>query len=146
MERFVNYATACYINKVYELLGILEIIDEKSYIDSDRKTVYINQVDQGVFAAKKAILEKLIIESPGMVTCESLYRTYYDTRCFDAYPDIQVLRNVILALINYVRIAYVSKSGYKIELPESIKRFGSIRKSEATDISESFSVSAQQNF
>lgn len=85
-----------------------------------------------------AILEKLIIESPRVVTYESLYLTYYDTRYFDSEPDIQVLRNVISALKKYVRITNVSKSGYKIELPKRIKRFGSIRKCDVSDISELF--------
>ena len=141
MKDFINYATTCYIDKDYELAGILEI-DEKTYIDFDRKTVYINQEDQGLSSTKMAILEKLIIESPRVVAYESLYRTYYDSRYYDTEPDIQVLRNVISALNKFVRITNVSKSGYKIELPKSIKRFGSIRKSEVTDISELFSAFA----
>ena len=137
MKKYIDYADTCYIDKDYELAGILEI-DENSYIDFDRKTIYVNQVDQGISSTKMAILEKLIIESPRVVTYESLYRTYYDTRYFDSDPDIQVLRNVISALKKYVRITNVSKSGYKIELPKSIKRFGSIRKCDVTDISELF--------
>lgn len=139
MKSYIDYANTCYIDKDYELVGILEI-DEKTYIDFDRKTVYINQVDQGVSATQMAILEKLIIEFPRVVTYESLYRTYYDTKYFDKDPDIQVLRNVISALKKYVRIINVSKSGYKIELPRSIKRFGSIRRCDVTDISELFSI------
>ncbi len=139
MKSYIDYANTCYIDKDYELVGILEI-NEKTYIDFDRKTVYINQVDQGVSATQMAILEKLIIEFPRVVTYESLYRTYYDTKYFDKDPDIQVLRNVISALKKYVEIINVSKSGYKIELPRSIKRFGSIRRCDVTDISELFSI------
>ena len=113
MERFVDYITTCYIDKDYELVGILEI-DENTYIDFDRKNVYINQVDQGVSASQMAVLEKLIMESPRVVTYESLYRTYYDTMYYDKEHNIQVLRNVISALKKYVRIINVSKSGYKI--------------------------------
>ena len=137
LKKYIDYVNTCYINKDYEFVGILEI-DEKVYIDFDRKTVYINKIDQGVYAAQTAILEKLIIESPRFVTYESLYRTYYDTWYFDADPDIQVLRNIISSLKKHVRIINISKSGYKIELFKSIKRFGSIRKRDVTDISELF--------
>ena len=139
LKSYIDYANTCYIDKDYELVGILEI-DKKTYIDFDRKTVYINHVDQGVSSTQMAILEKLIIEFPRVVTYESLYRTYYDTRYFDKDPDIQALRNVISALKKYVKIINVSKSGYKIELPKSIKRFGSIRRCDVTDISELFSI------
>lgn len=140
MKTYIEYAHTCYIDKDYELAGILEI-SENTYIDFDRKTVYVDLIDQCVSATKMAILEKLIIASPNVVTYESLYRTYYDTRFFDVEEhDIQVLRNVMSALKKFVKITNVSKSGYKIELPKRIKRFGSIRKCEITDIPELFSV------
>ncbi len=140
MKKNIEYATTCFIDKDYELAGILEI-NENTYIDFDRKTIYVNRIDQGISATKMAILEKLILASPSVVTYDSLFRTYYDSRYFDVEKlDIQVLRNAISAINNYVRITNVSKSGYKIELPKCIKRFGSIRKCEVTDITELFSV------
>ncbi len=138
LKNNIEYATTCFIDKDNELAGILEI-DNRTYIDFDRRTIYTDLVEQDISATKMAILEKLIIASPSVVTYDSLFRTYYDSRYFDVDElDIQVLRNVISALKKYVRITNVSKSGYKIELPKCIKKFGGIRKCDVTDISELF--------
>ncbi len=140
MKKYSDYATTCFIDKDNELAGILEI-DEKTYIDFNGKTIYFNLNDQGISATKMAILEKLIIASPSVVTYDSLFKTYYDTRYYYVDElDMQVLRNTISALNKYVRITNVSKSGYKIELPKRIKKFGGIRKCDVTDIPELFSV------
>ncbi len=140
MKKYIEYATTCFIDKDNELAGILEI-NENIYIDFDRATIYFDRIDQGISSTKMALLEKLILASPSVVTYDSLFRTYYDSRYFDVEKlDMQVLRNAMSALKRYVRITNVSKSGYKIELPKCIKKFGSIRKCDVTDISELFSV------
>lgn len=140
MKKYIEYANTCFIDKDNELAGILEI-NESIYIDFDRATIYVDRIDQGISSTKMALLEKLILASPSVVTYDSLFRTYYDSRYFDVEKlDMQVLRNAMSALKRYVRITNVSKSGYKIELPKCIKKFGSIRKCDVTDIPELFSV------
>ncbi len=144
MKKIVEYATTecattCFIDKHNDFAGFLEI-DENTYIDFDRKTIYENSVDQKISATKMALLEKLIINSPSVVDYDSLFRTYYDDRYFDVdVLDHQVLRNVMYALNKYVKITNVPKSGYKIELKKRIQKFGDIRKCDVSDIPGLFS-------
>ncbi len=138
MGKTVEYVTTCFIDKHNDFAGILEI-DEKTYIDFDRKTIYVDSVDQRISATKMALLEKLLLASPSVVDYDSLYRTYYDYRYFDVDElDPQVLRNAMHALNRFIKITNVSKFGYKIELPKRIKKFGGIRKCDVSDISELF--------
>ncbi|MBR3781363.1 MAG: HD domain-containing protein [Clostridia bacterium] len=144
LKEYIEYETTCFIDKDWDLSGILEI-NENTYIDFNRRTIYVNSVDQKIPATKMALLEKLILESPNVVTYEILFHTYYGTKYFDVeVPNIQALRNSISFINGFVPITNVPKTGYKIELPKRIKRFGNIRKCEVTDISELFPVSKEE--
>lgn len=136
----IGYDTNCFIDKDNELAGVYEV-DDKTVIDFDGKEIYVCREKQRVSATQMALLEKLIIESPNIVLYDSLFKTYYDARFYEVDElDYKVLRNAISAINKYVTVTNVSKLGYKIELPRRIKKFGNIRKSDVSDISELFSA------
>ena len=76
LKEYIEYETTCFIDKDWDLSGILEI-NENTYIDFNRRTIYVNSVDQKIPATKMALLEKLILESPNVVTYEILFHKNY---------------------------------------------------------------------
>lgn len=142
-KTFMNeHEITCCIDANDNLCGIL-IIDENTVIDFDKMDIFVDSKMQNISSSNMRVLEALILNSPRIVTYDSLKSCYY-LDYDDCGPALetdtrtQVLRNAIHTLKRYVDIRNRRNEGYFVELDKKISKFHDVKKRDIRDVTELF--------